>query len=63
MAKITAHEVLQALNKIRLLTSPPDAGETKVLDIDTITEADQQLLTLQERLLGDYGNDPQSATL
>lgn len=60
---VTVHEVLEAINNIRLLTSPPNIGERKVLDITTIVEADNQLLDLQERLLRDYGDASQTTTL
>lgn len=59
---ITIYEVLTAINNVRLLTSPPNVGETKVLDITTIVEADNQLLDLQERIMNDYGDGPQSET-
>jgi hypothetical protein len=63
MAKMTVHEVLVKINDVRLLTSPPNTGETKEIGIDQITVADAILLALQERLLNDYGDDPQSTTL
>ena len=61
--KITVHDVLTRINDIRKLTSPPDLGETKQIGIDQIVEADGMLLDLQERLLDDYGHDPQTTTL
>lgn len=59
----TVHDVLTAINDIRKLTSPPITGETKTIGIDQLIEADNKLLDLQERLLDDYGDKPQSTTL
>lgn len=61
MAKMTVHQILEAISDVRKLTSPPDAGETKTVGIDQVVEADQKLLDLQERLLDDYGLDLQTA--
>jgi hypothetical protein len=63
MPKMTALEVLNKINEVRALTSPPGEGETKEIGIDQITEADAMLLQLQERLLEDYGNSDQAAEL
>lgn len=48
-SKMTVLAVLTAINDIRKLTPG-------------LIEADNKLLDLQERLLNDYGNDPQTKT-
>lgn len=60
---MTVHDVLTAINDIRKLTCPPATGETKTIGIDQVVEADAKLLDLQERLLDDYGDKPQSTIL
>lgn len=60
---MTVHEVLTSINDIRSLTCPPSVGEgPKEIGIDQTIEADAKLLALQERLLNDYGKDPQTTT-
>lgn len=61
--KLTIHDVLLKINEIRKLTAPPLEGPPpKVVRVDKVLEADALLLDLQERLLDDYGNGPQSET-
>ena len=58
MPKMTVHEVLTAISAIRNITV-----KRQTLTKSELLEVDAKLLDLQERLLDDYGNEPQSTTL
>lgn len=60
MSRITAHEILTKINVARLGLRLKDGSgrvHAAVVDVDAV------LLDLQEKLLDDYGNEPQTREL